>query len=462
MNRRSLQLRSVVAAAVSILVALIVVGAAISVLVSRHLHRSLDHTLRERAVEIAQLSASAPSLLTTPGALDSPVGGTQLIVEVLDRNGRIVARSLSLDGRVLEARPLADSAIAHDRGSFSNARLGDEELRTYSAPLADVGGVAAGGAVVVAASTHDLNETLASLHLFVIAAGVVGAVLGAAVVALLMRRALGPLGRLAAGAAEIERTGDPRRRLPQPSSTDEVGRLAGTLNAMLESLERARERERRFLADASHELRTPLTALRGNVAFVARHGADPTVVADLERDAERLARLADDLLVLSREESSPPSSKDLVSLDELARTVAEKDDHIVVVAPRQVSVRGDRAALGRALDNLVQNGQRHGPAGGRITLGVHSSNGLAQLTVTDEGAGLRPEESERAFERFWRGGPDATGTGLGLPIVRAIAERHGGRAYAQGSRFTIELPALRDLSESGGTTNGRETEGGPT
>src|SRR5439155_16468074 len=115
---RSLQLRSVVAAALGILIALVVVGAAVSVLVARHLHHSLDHTLRQRAVGIAQLNASAPALLTTPGALDSPVGGTQLIVEVVDRNGAIVSRSLSLGGRVLHTGPLVDAAIGDARSTY--------------------------------------------------------------------------------------------------------------------------------------------------------------------------------------------------------------------------------------------------------------------------------------------------------------------------------------------------------
>jgi two-component system, OmpR family, sensor kinase len=456
----SLQLRSVVAAALGILIALVVVGAAISVLVSRHLNHSLDHTLRLRAVEIAQLNASAPALLTTPGALDSPLGGTQLIVEVVDRRGSIVARSLSLGGRVLRANEPVNSAIGSGRSGYSDARLGSERIRVYSAPLADLGGPAAGGAVVVAASTHDLEETLASLHLFVFIAGIAAAVLGAGVVALLMRRALLPLGRLATAATEIERTGDSRRRLPQPSSADEVGQLAGTLNAMLASLERAREGERRFLADASHELRTPLTALRGNVAYIARHGATPAVIAELEHDAERLARLADDLLVLSREESNAALPEKEVFLDELATAAAEREGGIEVVAPEPVVVRGDRAALGRAVDNFVQNGRRYGPPDGRITIAVEGRDGLARLSVTDEGSGLQPYEAERAFERFWRGHHGKSGSGLGLAIVRATAERHGGRAYAEGARFTIELPALRDLSEFGGTTKEEAPEKG--
>ena len=462
MRGRSLQLRSVVAAALGILIALVVVGAAVSVLVARHLHHSLDHTLRQRAVEIAQLNASAPALLTTPGALDSPVGGTQLMVEVVDARDRIVARSLSLGGHVLSTNATARSAIGRGRPGYANAKLGQERIRVYAAPLAKFGGPAAGGAVVVAASTHDLEETLASLHLFVFLAGIIAAALGAGVVALLMRRALSPLGRLATAATEIERTGDPRRRLPQPSSVDEVGQLAATLNAMLASLERAREGERRFVADASHELRTPLTALRGNVAYIARHGATAAMIAELEQDAERLARLADDLLVLSREETEASVPADEVYLDELATTIAERDAAIEVVASKQVVVRGDRAALERALENLVQNGRRYGPAEGRITIDVESGDGLARITVIDEGPGLQPYEAERAFERFWRGHHGKSGSGLGLAIVRATAERHGGRAYAAGARFTIELPALRDLSEFAATTREESPEKGPS
>jgi two-component system OmpR family sensor kinase len=452
MSGRSIRLRSVIAAAVGILVALVVVGALVSVLVSRHLHRSLDHTLRQRAVAIAQLSASAPALLTTPGALDSPVGGTQLLVEVVDRHGTIVARSLSLGGRVLPIGARVRAAIGSGQSHYSGAELGGDDVRVYTAPLADIGGPARGGAVVVAASTHDTQETIASLHLFVLLTGLVAAVLGAGAVALLMRRALAPLGRLATAAAEIERTGDPSRRLPQPASADEVGRLAGTLNAMLGSLEQARANERRFLADASHELRTPLTALRGNVGYIARHGATPDVVAEVERDAERLARLADDLLVLSREESGGEPPSEPLRLDALAQDFARSQSDVDAVADAPVSVRGDRAALERALANLVQNGRHYGPAGGRITVTVEASDSLARLSVTDEGAGLQPYESERAFERFWRGRHDQDGSGLGLAIVRASAERHGGRAYAEGARFTIELPRLRDLSETDGRT----------
>jgi signal transduction histidine kinase len=457
MSRLSLRLRSVAAATLGILLAVVVVGAGVDVLVSRHLHRSFDHTLHARAVEVAQLAASAPAVLTTPGALDSPLGGTQLSVEVVDRRGRIVARSLSLGGGVLSAEGLLEQAIAHGRSSYAGLEAGSEDLRAYTAPLAEVGGPAAGGAVIVAGSTHDLRETIGSLHLFVLVAGLAASLLGALAVAILMTRALRPLGDLAESAAEIERTGDPRRRLPEPAARDEVGTLATTLNEMLASLERARDNERRFLADASHELRTPLTALRGNVAYLARHGATPELVAELEADAERLARLADDLLALSQEESAGEPT-DVIRLDELVR--AASGSRVEPGAVEGVAVKGDRAALERALANLVRNAELYGPKGGRITVAAEQENGVAQLSVADEGVGLAPEEAEHAFERFWRGAGAQPGTGLGLAIVRATAERHRGRAYAEGSRFTIELPLLRDLSESGHRTEEQSSRKG--
>jgi len=450
MSRLSLRLRSVAAATLGILLAVVVVGAGVDLLVARHLHRSFDRTLHARAVEVAQLAAAAPAVLTTPGALDSPLGGTQLSVEVVDRRGRIVARSLSLGGGVLPAKRLLSEAIAHGHASYAGLDGSGEHLRAYTAPLAEVGGPAAGGAVIVAGSTHDLNETLASLHLFVLAAGLVASALGALAVAILIRRALRPLGELAESAAEVERTGDPRRRLPEPAARDEVGTLAATLNEMLASLEQARDAERRFLADASHELRTPLTALRGNVAYLARHGATPELVAELEADAERLARLADDLLVLSREESGVAPAE-IIRLDELAQAAAEQPT-VERGAIEPVSVHGDRFALERALANLIRNAELYGPPGGRITVGAEQENGVARLSVADEGPGLAAQEVEQAFERFWRRRDGKPGSGLGLAIVRATAERHGGRAYAEGSRFTIELPALRDLSGSAPTT----------
>jgi two-component system OmpR family sensor kinase len=455
----SLRARSIVAAAAAVVLALVVAGVVVDVLVGRHLNRSLDGTLRQRAIEVAQLSASAPALLRSPGALDAPLGGQQLDVEAVDRHGRIVARSLALGGRVLPVEAVMRSVLARGIPHYDSVDLGADDLRVYVAPLADTGGPAAGGAVAVAGSLHDISSTLASVRLFVLIAALVAAALAALALAALMGQALAPLARLARSAEEIERTGDPSRRLPTPTGGDELVELTQTLNAMLASLERAREAERRFLADASHELRTPLTALLGNVSYVARHGASKELVAELEADARRLARLADDLLTLSREEAKSPVDE-IVRLDSLVHAAGAEDDAVDVIAPDAVTVRGDRLALERALANLLENARRYGPPTGRIVVEVRSTGGTATLSVTDEGPGLQPYEAAQAFQRFWRGRADVHGSGLGLAIVRATAERHGGRAHVEHSRFTIELPVLRDVSESSARTVAEQSSKG--
>ena len=450
----SLRWRSIAAAAAATMIAVVVLGLAVDVLVARHLHAAQDRTLRARAVEVAQLAASAPALLTTPGSLDSPVGAAQAVVEVVDRHGRIAGRSLSLHGRVLPAA-LAAGAIANGAGGYRTVQFDGDTLRVYAAPLADVAGPVGGGAVIVGVSTADVADTIRSLHLLTILSALGAAAIGAVAVGLLMRGALRPLSELAGAAGEIERTGDPRRRLPDPRRSDEVGKLAATLNRMLGSLERAREGERRFLADASHELRTPLTALRGNVEHLARHGATPDLIADLQADADRLARLADDLLAVSREETAPPPDAE-VRLDEVARRFAAAD---IDVRAEPAVVLAEEGALERAVSNLVENARRHGPPGGRIAVTVEPDGDRVRLSVADEGAG--PADAEQAFERFWRGPSGAPGSGLGLAIVKATAERHGGRATVEGSRFTIDLPALRKPSENGGNLQGETLEKGP-
>lgn len=483
MGRLSLRVRVALAAALAIAIAVALLGAATLTLVHRQLERSLDEGLRDRAAEVSRLAATTPRLLTAPGVLEGRVGTSAAFVQVVDAQGRIVARSGALGGRVLPDAAALNAALDRRRAGYGDVRLGDEPLRVYAAPLGRVGGgPAAGGAVAVAGTTSGIDEIVDPLRGLTLIAAVVAALLAGALAVLLTRRALRPLTRLTAGAEAIAATGDAARRLPGATAAahDEVGRLTATLNAMLASLQQARERERRFVDDASHELRTPLTALRGNAAYVARHGADPEALKDIEADAERLAGLLDDLLALAREDAARralPADATTVDLARLARTVARDHPRAVVTATGGAAlVRGDAAALERALRNLVENAERHGPAEGPIAIAVSAGVRHARLSVRDAGDGLTPEQAERAFQRFWRAeGAAAGGSGLGLAIVRATAERHGGRASAEGSAFTIELPLagaapgsaqaggdpqsapsgvpLKELSKSGHTTS---------
>jgi signal transduction histidine kinase len=449
---RTLRARLVVASVASILAAVALFAIATVVLVSHQLYGSLDSALRGRAQEVAQLAVSAPAVLTDPGALESPVSGRQIAVEVIDARGRIIARSVTLGARLLPQDVLARGARVAGRTGFEDIRIAGRPFRVYAAPIAQAGGPAAGGAVLVASDTTDISNTIGHLGFVLTLSGAGAALLAMLAAAALTRRGLRPLRRLAQAAEEIERTGDPARRLPRADlapadrrSADEIGQLTGVLNRMLDSLERSRTSERRFLADASHELRTPVTTLLGNVEYAVRHGADADVLADLRRDATRLARLVDDLLALEREDAAGHELKP-VDLNRIVReTVRDHDQgdgrlRLGVLEP--VSVLGDEAALGRVLLNLIDNALTHGPSHGEVEIVLVSRDGNALLTVRDQGEGPAVEQRERLFERFWRG-PGASGrpgSGLGLSIASAIVKRHGGTILVDGSAFTVALP----------------------
>jgi two-component system, OmpR family, sensor kinase len=446
-SRRTLRARLVLVSAASILVAVALFAVVTVVLVSHQLRSSLDTSLRQRAQDVAQLAVSAPAVLTDPGALESPVSGRDIAVEVIDARGRIIARSLALGSRLLPQDAVARAARLAGRTGFEDIRISGREFRLYAAPIAQAGGPAAGGAVLVASDTTDISHTARHLGVVLAITGAVVALIAALIAAALTRRGLGPLQRLVRGAEEIERTGDPGRRLPAAEGTpaEEVAQLTGVLNRMLASLERSRASERRFLADASHELRTPVTTLLGNAEYARRHGADPEVLADLQRDAARLARLVDGLLALEREGAGAPALMPVDLARLLADTVHEHEQagaQLRLGELEPATVKGDPDALRRVIDNLIDNALVHGPAGGEVDIDLIGRDGQARLSVRDAGPGPDPDQHDRLFERFWRA-PDASqrpGSGLGLSIVAAIVERHGGRITVDGSTFTVELP----------------------
>jgi two-component system, OmpR family, sensor kinase len=436
----SLRARIALAAGAAILAAVVLFAVVTVLLVNHQLRGSLDTALRQRALQVAQLAVSAPAVLNSPGALEGPSSGRQIVVQVLDAHGRLVARSLALGAQLLPQDALERAALRHGRAGVETVDVGGRPLRMFAAPIADAGTPASGGVVLVASDTSDIAHTTGSLGAAVALSGAGVVVLAAIAAAALTRRGLRPLSRLADAAGEIERTADPSRRLPDPALADEVGQLTGVLNRMLASLEQAGAGERRFLADASHELRTPVTALLGNVDYAARHGADAEVLADLRHDAERLARLVDSLLVLERAGASGGGVREPVALDELARSMAA--ERVVLGTIDSVQVSGDRAALARAVANLVENGLVHGPADGVVTVSVAREGEHARVTVRDQGPGPDPAEHDQLFQRFWRGDgtSERPGAGLGLSIVAAIAAQHSGRVLVDGSAFTLELP----------------------
>jgi signal transduction histidine kinase len=437
---RSINTRLTLAAIAAVFLAVLILGVGAQIIVGSRLHSSLDSSLRKRAVEVARLSVSAPAVLDAPGALEAPVSGRQLSVEVLSGDGAILARSLALGAKLLPRGPVVAGAF-EGRSGFADAELGSEPLRVFAAPIAEAGGPASGGVVIVASSTADIEETVHELGLLLLLCGAGAVLLGGLAAALLTRRSTAPLRQLSSSATEIAATGDASRRLERPRDPQEIGELAGALNAMLAALEESRQRERRFLADASHEMRTPLTALVGNVEFLSRHGASEEVIADLRADASRLRRLVDDLLELERASGAPRPSEE-VRLDLMVSEIGATRPGVFASVDGPVAVLGDADALARAIDNLLDNAVVHGPADGRVEISLVAEGSIATIAVSDEGAGFAPGEGAAAFARFWRSenARGKPGSGLGLAIVKATAERHGGSVRAQGSTVTIELP----------------------
>jgi heavy metal sensor kinase len=283
------------------------------------------------------------------------------------------------------------------------------------------------------------------------------AALGGAMIA---RIALRPVDEMASTARRITAE-DLSRRVEARGSGDELDRLAETLNGMLARLEEAFGQTRRFAADAAHELRTPLTVLRGGIEVALRMERRPEeyrrVLASSLEEVQRLIRLAEDLLLLSRSLAGPEGARAPVDLEPLVLEVFEvgaRLAHAAGVAVRvdattPLAVLGDGAALRRALLNLVENAVKYTPRGGKVEIGLARADGTAEITVADTGIGIEPAEVERIFEPFHRLEAarvhDTGGAGLGLAIARTIVIAHGGTiavesAPGAGSRFTVRLP----------------------
>src|ERR671939_456171 len=254
-------------------------------------------------------------------------------------------------------------------------------------------------------------------------------------------------------AAEIS-ADRPGERLPLPGTRDELDRLGATLNEMLARLEAAIERERDFVAEAGHELRTPLALLRAELDFALHHAESEeelrVALREASAETDRLVQLAGDLLLIaSSDRGKLPLREEPVSARELLESVdnrfawrAEESGRVLEVdAPAGLRLTGDRLRLEQALGNLVENALRHGQ--GAVRLEARPVDGRVELHVRDEGVGLPTEFLPRAFQRFSRLDESRAtgGAGLGLAIVDAIAEAHGGSARADGADVWISVPA---------------------
>ena len=377
------------------------------------------------------------------------------------------AQTLSSEGAVLESSPGLQGRpllTAEQVRRFPAARFFQAEVRTVEEPVeARLLAVRTDGGrmIVVGSSLDDQKEALARLATLLAVGGPAALILVAAVGWVIGGAALRPVERMRKEAAAISAS-EPGRRLPVPATGDEVARLGRTLNDMLGRLEEALERERRFVDDASHELRTPLANLRPELERAlrgARTAEDlEQVVRSAAEEAEGLARLAEDLLVLARADRGRlPVRPERVDLGELVGEVVQgfiprADSKGVVIDSRGghgLRADVDPVRIRQAVGNLLDNAVRHTPSGGHITVEVGHRDGFLSMAVADTGPGFASGFVSRAFEPFAR--PDAGrsrhegGAGLGLAIVRAVAEAHGGVAEAVnrpegGALVTLRIP----------------------
>jgi heavy metal sensor kinase len=372
--------------------------------------------------------------------------------------------------QVDEAGDIRQQTEAWGRETLSSALQspGSTSPRSWTAPSGRhyrVHGVTESSYRVAAAVDEtSLRDTLWTLA--VILATVIPFAAGLAIEGgyFLAGRVLSPVGAMAQRAREITAE-SLAKRLPVDNARDEFGQLATVFNDTLSRLQDAFERLRRFTADASHELRTPLTAMRsvGEVALHNRLDAVTyrDVIGSMLEEVDRLTRLVESLLVLTRADSGEvqlaPEDLELGGLagsviDQLRVLADEKQQELTLRAPIPVLAMGDAALIRHALMNLIHNAIKYTPNDGTITVEVNATDGRAMIEVRDSGPGIPAGHRDRIFDRFYRvdasRSRDEGGVGLGLAIARWAIEANGGQielasGQDRGSLFRVILPAAK-------------------
>ncbi len=419
--------------------AMALVLAATGFVLYNRLGSSLDHAieqgLRARAADVAALVQQADSGLRDYRPA-SPGAGSGF-AQVLDGRGRVFDQTSGL-GRdrllgIQQLRSARDGNVLVSRATEQG-----EAVRLLAVPVTAQGQRLV---VVVGASLGPRDQALADLRQELLLGGPVALLFASLIGYLVAAAALRPVERMRARADAISAS-DLSERLPVPPARDEIASLGETLNELLGRIETARKRERTFVADASHELRTPLALVRAEVELALEHPqSNVTLQAALRsvgEEADRLSQLAEDLLLLARlDEGVLPLRVEEVELDAVVDGMTTRFERRAREAGRHIEadvsgllVGVDRPRLGQALANLIENALRHGS--GTICVTVAERGERAEIHVTDEGNGFPDGFAARAFERFSRADDarSGPGAGLGLAIVRMVAEAHGGEAGA--------------------------------
>jgi signal transduction histidine kinase len=425
-------------------------GITLVVLLQQSLTASLDAVATDRARTVASLAVAG-----NLGTAVTNTGSESSFVQVIGASNGVVAATSNIDGQEpILAQPPAERAITVL--SLDRLPAGDGPYRVVAAPVHLPTG---SGWVYVATSTIQVDAAVGNLAVLF----GIGLPLILVIVIWALWRAVGqvirPVNAIRSRASVIGGE-DLSQRVPVPDRSDEIASLAVTMNQMLERLEEAALRQRQFVGDASHELRSPLAALQVQVEVALAHPEDPgsaLVLASVHGQVVRMAALIDDLLFLAHSaEGAPRGPTKPVDLDDLVLSelhrLRELGGRVVELdGIRAARVEGSERDLARLLRNLGDNARDH--ARSRVSIRLTTSEESAEISVTDDGDGIRAEDRDRVFERFTRlddarsrtamGG----GAGVGLSIVSQIVRDHHGTINVEdrsdgqdGAVFLVRLP----------------------
>lgn len=471
----------------SILIAIVLAGAGVAVylLTERSLMAVVEERARQALSELfdgplAQSVPRIPSDMYYQIILTSAAGDLPRNVNAI-RDGVIagvpgVRRNPTTDSLVHLLSDRALEPLVQGGDLVSDVGLaGGQQLRVFGMlgliQWPNLDGGALTGLIMVGVPTTNMQMTLSQLSQDLAMAVLLAFLVFALAISFLSRRVLSPVQRVTQAAARISGE-DLTKRVPVPRSRDEVRELAVTVNGMLARLQESFETQRRFTADASHELRTPVTSIRGLAEYLMRR-TDPTEaqiepLKGIDREAERMAKLVNDLLDLARADAGFTVQRQPMNFIEVLEEV--KAELGPASAPAQIvldrgspllEVEGDAKRLKQVVLNLVQNALNAGAK--TVTLHAVRSGRDVVLEVLDDGPGIPAEALPNIFERFFRvdGARRGSGSGLGLAIVRSIVQQHGGvvevrSRVGEGTVFTVTLPALDPRATEPGVARGLE------
>jgi heavy metal sensor kinase len=420
---------------------------------------SLDRSLGPQATTLARQVRAGTAALGD----ESTIATSEVVAQVLDREGRIVQSTREAGERAV-IDPGVVARARRDR-VFVDVEVGSEPepFRVLAAPVLPTAGGRSNRIVVIGTSREETETAVARVERAAMIGGSAAVVIAGIGAWLLAGAALRPVERMRRQASAIS-AHDTSARLPVPATRDEIAALGTTMNLLLSRLQGALDRQRNFVADAGHELRTPLAVLQTELELAARPDRARDELEDAIEHAgtetQRLSRLADELLFLARGDvmqsqirREPMQVRALVerAVDGARARARDHGVMLVVEGDGSIDTGLDPHLVRRAVDNLLDNALRYAPRGSTITVvvqraGVAAEGDGVEIAVADRGPGFPDEFLPHAFERFRRADDarsrDGGGAGLGLSIVLAVAEAHGGTATARnraGGGAVVEM-----------------------